>query len=50
MNDLKYFLITICVVITLIVLGTDFEHYLKSAEKQKELEIKRLELLIKLKK
>lgn len=49
MNDSKYYFIAVCVVITLVVLGTGFEQYLKSQEKQTQLEIKKLELQLKLK-
>lgn len=46
---MKWYAIMMCVVIALVCLGTGFEQYLKSQEKQKELEIKKLELQLKLK-
>lgn len=50
MNDYKYFLIACCITITVCLLGGAYSDHLKSAQKEKELEIKKLELLIKLKK
>lgn len=49
MNDYKYFLTAVCVIILLCGVLRLGSEYLKSQEKQKELEVKKLELLVKLK-
>lgn len=49
MNDYKYFIIAICVIAVCCTVGEIYSENLKQQEKQKQLEIKRLELLIKLK-
>lgn len=49
MKEYKYFLIAMASVIIMGFAGLSYEQYLKSQEKQTQLEIKKLELLIKLK-
>lgn len=49
MNDYKYFIIAICVIAVCCTIGGIYSENLKQQEKQTQLEIKKLELQLKLK-
>lgn len=49
MEDYKYFLIAVCIIMGVGFGSIAFDSYLKSKEKQSQLEIKKLELQLKLK-